>query len=228
MDAHPPPSPSSDPPIFYHAYQRLLRAASATRPWTWAELRPDAIVGFAPHGSTYNLTAHWATYLSAVALARGRGATVAFPGTAACWAARSNECGAGMLARSAVWASLHGERAGGELFNVADGARPVAMSERWPALAAYFGLVGTGPVEGGEGFERPSVFVEGQREVLEERGVRVQVWQGGFLDTVGEYLSFDRYMSLEKIREAGFGEEVDPVGSWYKAFERFKAAGMIV
>ncbi|KAL1615234.1 hypothetical protein SLS54_009165 [Diplodia seriata] len=29
--------------IFYHAYQRILRAASAGKAWTWAEIRPDAI-----------------------------------------------------------------------------------------------------------------------------------------------------------------------------------------
>lgn len=41
MDPLPEPYRSN---VFYYNYQSTLRAASADKPWTWAEIRPDAIV----------------------------------------------------------------------------------------------------------------------------------------------------------------------------------------
>ncbi|KAL1645015.1 hypothetical protein SLS58_004086 [Diplodia intermedia] len=220
--------------IFYHAYQRILRAASAGKAWTWAEIRPDAIIGFTPTGSTHALAAHWATYLSTYALVRGTGAPVPFPGTRAAWAgAVSNDAAAATVARACVWAALHPDVAGGgRLFNVADEQRGMAMCERWPRVAAWFGLVGVGPGEG-EGEEAgllPSAFVEMHRGVLRDAGVErgAEVWRAEALDAVGSCYEFDRTLGLEKIREAGFVEERDAIKSWYGAFERFREAGMIV
>ncbi|KAL0261344.1 hypothetical protein SLS55_002774 [Diplodia seriata] len=228
--------------IFYHAYQRTLRAASAGKAWTWAEIRPDAIIGFTPTGSTYALAAHWASYLSTYALVHGPAAAVPFPGTPAAWAhAVSNDAAAATVARASVWASLHPEVAAQQLFNVADERKGMAMSERWPRLAEWFGLEGVAPGEGegndggeeeGEegGVLMPSAFVEKHRGVLEGAGVKkgASVWQAEALDAVGSCYAFDRTLSVEKIREAGFVEERDAIASWYRAFERYREAGMIV
>lgn len=104
------------------------------------------------------------------------------------------------------------------------------MSERWPRLAAWFGLEGVGPASEGDEVLRPGAFVKKHKEVLERAGVKggAMVWQAEALDTVGECYGFDRRLGLGKIREAGFGEERDAVGSWWRAFERFREAGMIV
>ncbi|KAK0647305.1 Short chain dehydrogenase sirS [Lasiodiplodia hormozganensis] len=227
MDPLPEPYRSN---VFYYNYQSTLRTASADKPWTWAEIRPDAIIGFSPTGSTYNLTAHWATYLSAFALVHGRGARVPFPGTAAGWAdAPSNDASSAIIARAAIWASLHPDVSSGQLFNIADEEKPLAMSERWPRLAAWFGLEGVGPASEGEEVLRPGKFVERHKEVLERAGVKgASVWQAEALDTVGECYAFDRRLGLGKIRAAGFVEERDAVESWWRAFERFREAGMIV
>lgn len=45
MDPLPEPHRSQ---IFYFALQDLLRKASAGKRWTWAEVRPDAIVSSSP------------------------------------------------------------------------------------------------------------------------------------------------------------------------------------
>ncbi|KKY20354.1 putative sirq protein [Diplodia seriata] len=158
--------------IFYHAYQRILRAASAGKAWTWAEIRPDAIkkIGFTPTGSTYALAAHWATYLSTYALVHGPAAAVPFPGTPAAWAhAVSNDASAASVARASVWACLHPEVAAQQLFNVADEQRGMAMSERWPRLAAWFGLKGVGPVGEGEDRSAESTGIQSDAEQLHPR-----------------------------------------------------------
>ena len=101
------------------------------------------------------------------------------------------------------------------------------MSERWPALASYFGLEGTGPVDD-PNLLKPGEYINKHRKVLEQYGVKsLDVFKGDFLDTYGYYLTFDRQLSLDRARSAGFSEEIDPTLSWFKAFDRFKRAHMI-
>ena len=105
------------------------------------------------------------------------------------------------------------------------------MRERWPKLAAYFGLEGVPPFEGDQEGEvlKPSEYIKKYQCEAEKLGVRSSpVFKGGFLDSYGFYLDFDRQLSLDKVRKAGFEEEVDPNVSWFKAFKNFKEAGMIV
>ncbi|KAL9594508.1 MAG: hypothetical protein Q9219_007002 [cf. Caloplaca sp. 3 TL-2023] len=242
----------------YPALRKVLETASAGKQWTWCDIRPDAVVspnnthytaknifqftyqppslslqiGFVPNGSAFNLTAHWATYLSLYALVHGKGAHIPFPGSLKGYNSLYNEASAEIIAKCSIWSSLHPDKTrDGAIFNIADQAKPESMRRRWPALAEYFGLVGTEPVEeqgDGKGMMKPSEFIKKHFKVLEEKGVRSSpVFKGEFLDSYGYYLDFDRQFSLEKVREAGFDEELDPNESWFKAFDRFKKAGMI-
>ncbi|GLB41901.1 putative sirq protein [Lyophyllum shimeji] len=99
----------------------------------------------------------------------------------------------------------------------------MSMKEKWPVLAGYFGLESP---SGDPNVLPPSEYVKKHTHVLRELGIKDNaVFQGGFLDTYG---LFDRHMNLEKIRKAGFDEEVDSMASWSKAFDKFKEAGMII
>ncbi|KAI4132091.1 MAG: hypothetical protein LQ341_006306 [Variospora aurantia] len=235
--------------INYPALRTVLETASAGRQWSWCDILPDAVIGFVPNGSAFNLTAHWATYLSLYALVHGKGARVPFPGTPKAYASLYNEASAATVAKCAIWAALpHPDRRttrSGQTFNIADRAEPGSMSERWPVLAAYFGLRGVAPPPAAAADDdedddeekkkkvlmKPGEFIMKHRHVLEEaKGVRgtSAVFRGDFLDGYGYHLDFDRQLSLEKVQRAGFTEEVDPNESWTRAFEMFKAAVMIV
>lgn len=133
-----------------------------------------------------------------------------------------------MIARLSIWAALHPDKAGrGQVFNVADQARPSSMSERWPELARYFGLEGVGPVDD-PNMLAPGEYTKKHEHVLNEHRVRrSEVFRADFLDQYGYWLTFDRQFSLDKAREAGFTEEIDPLSSWVKAFDNLKKAGMI-
>lgn len=56
------------------------------------------------------------------------------------------------------------------MFNIADQARPSSMSERWSAIAKYFGLEGVGPGVDGKGGLKPGEYIEKHKHVLEEWG----------------------------------------------------------
>jgi hypothetical protein len=48
------------------------------------------------------------------------------------------------------------------------------------------------------------------------------------LDSVGYWFTFDRHLSLERLRLAGFNGEVKPEEKWWEAFDMFHRADMIV
>lgn len=199
--------------IHYYAFHKFLAELSKGKKWTWCDVRPDAIVGFVPNGSAFNLTAHWANYLSVYAHVEGRGAKVPYPGSENGFKSLYNEASSDIIAKFSIWAALHAEKTRGQIFNIADQAKPSSMVERWPALAAYFGLEGVGPSDD-PSVLKPGEYVAKHREVLEKNGIKGNpVFKGHFLDTYGWYLSFDRQMSLDKARSVGFTEEIDPNSS---------------
>lgn len=182
-----------------------------------------------PNGSTFNLLAHWATFLSLYATVEGKGAKVPFPGTPAGYNALFNDASADIIAKFSIWASLHPDKCGGgQLFNIADQTRPSRMSERWPAIAKYFGLEGVAPLGDDEDALKPGEYIEKHKDVLDKWGGKgSRVFKAEALDGYGYHFTFDRHMSLEKVRGVGFEEEIEPDGSWFKAFDRLRAAGMI-
>ena len=165
------------------------------------------------------------------ALVEGKGAKVPFPGTPPAYEARFNDASADIIAKFSIWASLHPETCGGgQLFNIADQNPPSNMRERWPAIASYFHLEGVGPDVGGGGvLLKPGEYIEKHKRVLEEEweGKGTRVFKAEALDEYGYHFTFDRHLSLEKVRSVGFGEEIEPNASWFKAFDRMRDAGMI-
>ncbi|KAJ6544364.1 hypothetical protein B0H19DRAFT_1212553 [Mycena capillaripes] len=214
---------------WYYEFEDFLTECSKEKKWTWCEVRPDAIVGFSPNGSTYSLPAHWATYLSLYRAIEGEGASVPYPGSETGYNSKFNDASSEIIAKLAIWASVNPEKAGGgQLFNIADQAEPSTMRERWPALAAHFGLVGVGPLAADVVTLKPGEYALKHQDVLKAKCRKPNdVFGATFLDRYGYHLTFDRQLSLEKIREVGFLEEIDPLKSWIKAFERFKRAGMV-
>lgn len=118
------------------------------------------------------------------------------------------------------------------------------MAELWPKICEYFGLKGVGPSsttttkldmdqcakldECKDDNLPPSKYIKKYSRIMEEKATKKNVvFQGEFLDSYGFYLGFDRHFDLEKIRNAGFKEEVDPIEGWIWAFDMFKKVGMI-
>jgi len=101
------------------------------------------------------------------------------------------------------------------------------MKEHWPAICKYFGLQGVSPTAK-KGILLPGEYVQKHKNVLNAKtGKKSVVFRGDFLDSYGFYLDFDRHFCLDRARSMGFTEEVDPCQSWYKAFDKFRKAGMM-
>ncbi|KAI0506926.1 hypothetical protein F5B22DRAFT_621895 [Xylaria bambusicola] len=174
---------------------------------------------------------------------------VAFPGSTAGANSLFSPVSATTLARFMIYASLHPDICGGgQLFNIADSEVPCTYGELWPRLTNWFGLVGTGPVEDstidqsslavgelpeaarapkpGEYIARhKTVFSQCGNEKAIDRGVSAGCRQ---LDSVGYWLTFDRHLSLKKLRETGFKADRDPIEGWIESFEMFRKAELIL
>ncbi|KAK7926624.1 hypothetical protein PG985_003622 [Apiospora marii] len=235
--------------VAYPQFRKLLADACRGKSWTWCEICPDAIIGFTPNGSQFSLALHWAQYLSLYAYNHGIGprvkdkpstdgvsapVEVPFPGTTAGYNSLCSPVSASTIAQMAIYAGQNPERCGdGRLFNIADSDAPSTMGDLWPHLAAWFGLVGTGPEARSDTDLLPGEYVERHQGVFGEHGLEMAV-KGGVgagrkqLDSVGSWLTFDRQLSLGRLREAGFKERRDPVVGWLEAFDMFRKAGLIL
>lgn len=75
----------------------------------------------------------------------------------------------------------------------------------------------------------PGEFIRQHKALLESAGVKgASVTHTDQLDSYGYWLTFDRHLSLCRLRqEAMFSEECRPEEGWWQAFELFRKAGMI-
>ena len=228
--------------VAYPWFRRILSEASRGRGWTWSEICPDVVVGFTPNGSGFSLALHWAQYLSLYAynnFAQNTSSTqceevsVPFPGNKEAYQAQFTPVSSDILGRMALYAALHPEKCGGQVINVADDGKPTSFSELWPVITEWFGLKGTGPLEDGDAsMLKPGRYIHTHRHLFTDNGlqraVRCGVGSGSSqLDSVGWWLTFDRHLSLGRLRELGFCESRNPREGWIRAFELFRSAGVI-
>ncbi|KAK5201245.1 hypothetical protein LTR16_003350 [Cryomyces antarcticus] len=202
---------------FYYAQTDFLSSLSASKSWSWCEVRPDVVVGFVPNNNVYCLAQTLATYLSLYVNIEGKGATCAFPGTERSWEILSNDSSQDIVAKFSIYASLHPEDCGGgQAFNVADNSTPSSWSVKWPIICDFFGLHGTPPPMGGSG-PQPGQYLEehfGEWRALEkERGLQTgrvgnERSLGGFQYFIMTMFDFDRDLDMKKMHKA-WGNHVE-------------------
>ncbi|KAM0344738.1 hypothetical protein ACHAPU_007110 [Fusarium lateritium] len=213
--------------VAYPGFRSILNEASAGRGWSWTEVCPDVVVGFSPIGSNYSLALHWAQYLSLYA-ENNKDAEIPFPGNTEGYHARFTPVSSRTLGRIAIHAALSAS-CSGKIVNMLDRTQPTTFAELWPSIASFFGLVGVAPSGDLSSMQAPSEYVETHRHLLGEHGRKSGVGAGSKqLDSAGWWLTFDRQLSAERLREVGFGEERDPAEGWIEALDKFREAGIIL
>lgn len=221
--------------VAYPWFRKILTEAGKDRSWTWCEVCPDAVVGFSPIGSNFSLALHWAQYLSLYAhnhkASSNKKAEVPFPGTEEGYNSLFTPVSSRTLGRIAVHAALNLDKCGGKVINMMDSAEPTSNSQLWPIIAAWFDLIGTGPSKDSDVLP-PSEYIAKHKHLFEENGLAKAVAAGvgsgsKQLDSVGVWLTFDRQLSSQRLREVGFTEERAPIEGWLETFEKMKAAGII-
>ncbi|KAL3440282.1 hypothetical protein BJX65DRAFT_316749 [Aspergillus insuetus] len=230
------PSPWGDE-IFYYPQVDLIKEAAKGKQWRWCEVRPDQIIGHVPAVTSMTYVEPLALYLSLYRYVHGPGAVVPFPGTKNNFVYTYTDSSQDIITRAEIYLSVvKPEAANGEAFNIADTATPGPWSVKWPILAGYFGLKGTGPGAWGEkgGWgeidtwwnEHQDAYAKMCAEFgLQKRTIEPATWV--FVKAGLTLLDRNREMSLDKIRKVGFTEEL-PVGEGHvRTFNRIAVEGII-
>lgn len=226
--------------VAYPWFRQILTEASRGRNWTWTEVCPDAVIGFSPNGSGFSLALHWAQYLSLFAhinstVASSTGSAqveVPFPGCEEAATSKLSPISGKMLGRISIFTALNPDKCGGKVVNMADADGPTTYGELWPKLAAWFGLVGTGPVQDQNAL-KPGEYIAKHQHVFDKlnlpKALTCGVGSGSAqLDQIGWWLCFDRQLSLERLRGLGFKEQRDAVDGWLEAFDQLRRARIII
>lgn len=222
--------------MFYYNQIDLLRSLSQGKQWTFCDVIPDIVVGFVPNNNVYCMAQWLALYLTLYREMHGKGATVIFPGTMKSWTIKSNDTSQDVLAKFAIYASLHPEISGGASFNIASAAQPSSWSRKWPIICDYFDLKGVAPTEG-PGPDPAAFLIDNRDKWLEvEQKYNLQPGRvgndrsfGGYPHFIMSMFDFDRHMDLSKTCRVwgSASKELDDMETWYIAFDRFRDAGII-
>jgi len=220
--------------LFYHPQLDWLSDFANKKPWNWIDTRPDIIIGFVPNQNFYSLGTVLGIYFSLFREVEGEGAECPFPGSEKSWKALSNDSSSDMIARQTIHLSLtidQSQKGGG--YNVADEKEPSNWERKWPILAAYFGLKGTGPNPPGTEIRK---YIKSHMDVWEKLE-REKGLQSGHADSERTFagfeyflmtqFDFDRQYDMKKIYDTGFEEERDTRHAWRLVFDRMKKAKII-
>ena len=126
--------PRQLPPNFYYDQEDWLRAAARGQRWSWVNLIPPFVTGYAV-GNPMNLVLGVGLYAS---VSREMGLPLRFPGSARAYEALHQIADARQIGAAAAWAATS-DAANNQAFNVANGD-PIRWSRTWPAIARHFGM----------------------------------------------------------------------------------------
>ena len=205
--------------------------------WSWNDLRPGPIIGYAPTTNAMNLAFALGTYFALYRAVHGTGATVLLPASLTGARALNSESPADDIARASIFLALKSDPSlKGKSFNIAD--EPSTYERRWPALAKAWGLVGALP--------NPKIDVEDDplaptKRAIEWARSQVGKWRElkdaynlradlekidfDFFGVLG--MPQDRRMSTKALRDAGWVEEPDTMEAYEEAWRLFAKAGFL-
>ncbi|GFF49135.1 uncharacterized protein C757.02c [Aspergillus udagawae] len=218
--------------IFYYDQYDLLMELSKGSKWTFSEIRPDGIVGFAPSSNAMNMAHGIAFYLTLYREVHGAGASVPFPGKPHGYYSTHSDTFQDILSQMEIYVALHQEKCGnGSSFNAADG-NTVSWAQVWPGLCAYFGLVGSEPLNGRQTSMQDFVsrHMDQWKRLAEAHGLKsdtVENQNWGHTHFMLVDFDFNREYSLEKARSVGFMESIDTVEGYKVVFDRMVDAKLI-
>ncbi|CAG7963269.1 unnamed protein product [Penicillium nalgiovense] len=217
--------------IFYYDQYDLLKKLSKDQNWTFSEIRPDGIVGFAPGSNVMNMAHGIAFYLTLYREVNGKDAKVPFPGRPHGYHTRHTDTFQDILAKMEIFAALNRDKCrNGSSFNCGDG-EAATWAQVWPGICAYFGLSGVEP----DGKQKNMQDFVSENKTIWDRLVLTHGLKKGLIESQNwghvnfMLVDFDfaREYSLEAARSVGFNEQIDTLQGYHVTFDRMVKAKFI-
>jgi len=214
------PAKESDPrhegPNFYFDQIDWLAAFQRGKRWSWTELRPQTLCGFAP-GTAMSIVPVIAVY---AAVCKELGEPLRFPGSA--WRSIYQVTESAHFAEAALWAATE-PRCANQAYNITNGDY-FRWCNVWPRIADVFGMKTENPEK------RSLVEMMADKAPLWEamaKKHRLQPWR--FHELVawpfGDYVfscNWDVMSDLTKSRQHGFHRVVDSEEMFVRLLRRFR------
>jgi len=126
--------PRHMPPDFYFDQIDWLTAFQRGKKWSWTELRPQTLCGFAP-GTAMSILPAIAVY---AAISKELGLPLRFPGKPGAYGTIYQVTESSHFANAALWAATE-KRAANQAYNITNGDY-FRWSNVWPRIADVFGM----------------------------------------------------------------------------------------
>lgn len=197
--------PRQLPPNFYYDQEDFLRQAQQGQRWSWVNLIPPFVSGFAV-GNPMNLVLGVGIY---AAVCKEMGLPLRFPGSLGAYDAVHQIADAHTIGAAASWAA-RSDAAQNQAFNVTNGD-PARWRNTWPVIAQRLGM------ECAEPKTMPLADVMPDQQALWDRiaqrhGLREiaigRIVNWGWVDYMLR-MSHDVLLETGKIRRAGFHECIE-------------------
>ena len=208
--------PRHDGPNYYFDQVDWLAAFQLGKRWSWTELRPQTLCGFAP-GTAMSIVPVIAVY---AALCKELGEPLRFPGSA--WRSIYQVTESAHFAEAALWAATE-PRCANQAYNITNGDY-FRWCNVWPRIAEVFQL------DVGEPKEISLVETMADKAALWARMVAKHRLQPYRFDELvawpfGDYVfacNWDVMSDLTKSRQHGFQRVVDSEEMFVRLLRRFR------
>lgn len=225
LSAYKTPAREDDPrhagPNYYFDQVDWLTAFQRGKRWSWTELRPQTLCGFAP-GTAMSIVPVIAVY---AAILKELRRPLAFPGAA--WSTLYQVTESAHFANAALWAAIE-PRCANQAYNITNGDY-FRWRDLWPKIAAVFEMPAAEPA--------PLSLVElmADKAPLWDSMVRKHGLKPHRFDEVaawpfGDYVfncNWDVMSSLTKCRRHGFHDIVDSEEMFVRLLARFRAERIV-
>ena len=189
--------------------------------WSWTELRPQTLCGFAP-GTAMSIVPVIAVY---AAIRKELGLPLAFPGKA--WTSLYQVTGSAHFAAAAYWAATE-PRCANQAYNITNGDY-FRWQHVWPKIASVFELPSNGPQ-----VHSLVEFMADKAPLWDAMVKKYGLKPYGFKQVVawpfGDYVfncDWDVMSSVTKSRRHGFQDVVDSEEMFVRLFRQLRAEKIV-
>jgi nucleoside-diphosphate-sugar epimerase len=205
-----------DGPNYYFDQVDWLTSRQKGKRWSWTELRPQTLCGFAP-GTAMSIMSVIAVY---AAICKELGQPLRFPGTA--WRSIYQVTESAHFASAALWAATD-PRCANQAYNITNGDY-FRWCHVWPRIAEVFGMAAGEP--------RKTSLVETMADkaalwesMVKKHGLRPHRFQELVAWPFGDYVfgcDYDVMSNVTKSRLHGFHDVVDSEEMFVRLLRRFR------
>ena len=215
--------PRHMPPDFYFDQIDWLTAQQAGKPWSWAELRPQTLCGFAP-GTAMSIIPVIAVY---AAISKELGLPLRFPGKPGAYRSIYQVTESTHIASAALWAATE-PRAANQAYNITNGDY-FRWANLWPRIAEVFEMPYADP---------QTISLVGHMAdkaplwdaMVRKHGLKPHRYEDVVAWPFGDYVfgcDWDVMTSTTKARQHGFHDVVDSEEMLVRLLRQFRSEKIV-